>query len=149
RRHIARRAAELPDSIGALALVVDRLASVTDARVPADLLQGALRGLEGLRTAPRPAGWAAAFARLSGSGDAEPRVLSLELAVVFDVPVALDLLRSQAVDRSLPAERRCQAIDALVGRRPPELAPVLLELVGERHVALAAIRGLAHYHHPE
>jgi putative heme-binding domain-containing protein len=77
------------------------------------------------------------------------RESALRLALVFDDPVALNSLRAQAVDRSLTADNRRHAIDALVGRRPPALDSLLLTLVDDPAVRTAALRGLAHYRHPE
>jgi putative membrane-bound dehydrogenase-like protein len=149
RQAIARRVMEQRDSAPGLERLVRQLAQTDDADVQADLLRGTLRGLEGRHTVAAPSQWTTAYARLSQSPRREVREQALLLALVFDDPVALASLRQQAVDGTLPTEQRSRAIDALVGRRPADLATLLLELVDDAGVRLAAVRGLAHYHHAE
>jgi putative heme-binding domain-containing protein len=71
------------------------------------------------------------------------------LALVFDDPVALSSLSHQAIDTALPDAVRQRAIAALIGRRPSDLAPLLLKLVDDPAVCQVALRGLASYNHPQ
>jgi putative heme-binding domain-containing protein len=74
---------------------------------------------------------------------------ALELSLVFDDPAALAELNRQAADTSVPADVRVRAIEALVSRRPKELAPLLLKLADDAATRRAAVRALAEYDHPD
>ena len=115
-----------------------------------DLLRGILRGLEGRRTRRlNPAAGRRATRGCPSPQIVEVREQAVRLALVFDDPVALASLREQAADTGRSADDRNRAIDALVGRRPAELAPLLLTLVDDAVVCQAALRGLAQYNHPD
>lgn len=148
RRHIARRASE-PDVRGTgLSVLVARLgAAAEDVRF--DLLTGILEGVKGMRSVPMPKGWAAVSEALRTSSHDGVAAKAVELALVFDDPAALFALRRIAVDPAAPAESRVRAIDALVGRRPPDLASLLLTLIGDSATRRTAVRALAEYDHPD
>ncbi len=145
RQNMARRIADCPDPSDGLDLLVRQLDKVVEDDVQVDLLQGMLAGLEGRRRVDQPRRWSATYAQLSASTNARVRDEALRLALVFDDPVALTTLRSQAADNSLSSDERNRAIDALAGRRPDQLAPLLLKLVHDPAVCQAALRGLAQY----
>ena len=147
RRHMARRLAEYDSGPQNLEFVARTLESSTD-EVRDDLLEGLLTGLRGRRRAEMPASWPAVYAVLRTSGSASVREQAQRLALIFDDPAALFALRKAAANRSEPAADRRQAIEALVARKPRELAPLLTELLDDPATAGAALRGLAEYDEP-
>lgn len=142
RRHIARRAASLPKATEALRSLV-QLASCSSDEVQQDLLDGMLKGLEGQRRVALPSGWAETYAKLKTSPQPAVRERALQLALVFDDPVALATIRQMAADPTAQVKARTWAIDALVARKAAGLAPLLLTLVRDRATQSAALRGLA------
>jgi len=147
-RHIGRRTASTPDLDAALQTLSVRFAGV-EGEPQAELIAGVIEGLEGRRSVAMPPGWPAAYAELQASSRESVRERSLELALIFDDPRALALLRKRAVDTSQGVELRNRAVEALVAKRPVDLAPLLLELVRDSATRRAAIRGLAEYDHRE
>ncbi len=148
RRHIARRVASLPDPAEGLAELIALLPSGS-AEFRQDLLQGILRGLEGHRTFPMPAGWPESYRSLAEADDAQVGELALRLALLFDDPVALQNLRERAQDTAHSAAERQQAITALVARQAQGLAPLLLDLLQDAATCETALRGLAEFDHTE
>src|SRR5262249_56742419 len=67
----------------AIVLLVDRVAKVDDAAVQLTFLRGIRDALKGNRQVTMPAAWPKAFARLTGSKNAEVRSHALALAVTF------------------------------------------------------------------
>ena len=147
-RHIGRRVASLPDGKLGLDSLVEQLAMLEGA-VQSELLAGVIEGLEGRRTVARPAGWSAGYAKLQASPSETVRERSLQLALIFDDPVALASLRRVATDREAEPAVRNRAIQALVAKKAAEMAPVLLSLMGDASVRRAALRGLAEYEQAE
>jgi putative membrane-bound dehydrogenase-like protein len=148
RKHIARRAASSQHADTALKLLAQQISDTRDAQVQLDLVQGMLLGLEGVRSAPMPSTWPAAYAVLSQTSNVQLRDAATELALVFDDPTALGALWKQAGDVSLPPAMRVRAVEALAKKQPPELAPLLLGLLADPATQGAALRGLAQYDHP-
>lgn len=149
RRHIARRVASLylanvPEALG---LLMPLLAAGDD-EVRDDVLDGIIRGLEGRRSVPMPGKWPDAYVKLKGSANESVREQSLRLAVIFDDPAAFQFLRTRAADTNAPNAARNQAIQALVAKKPVEVSPLLIDLVGDPVTRSAAIRGLAECDHP-
>jgi putative heme-binding domain-containing protein len=149
RQHMARRVASLNDSGVGVHAIVQKLVRLDDAEVQCDLLLGTLKGLEGRRTMSQPDGWSAAFGQLAHSARPDVREATIRLALVFDDPLALQTLSERAADSSLPSAERNQSIEALIGRRPDTLAPLLIKLVDDSAVQQVALRGLAHFNHPD
>jgi putative membrane-bound dehydrogenase-like protein len=147
RRHIARRVAELTENRQGLNSLT-RLLGGTDDDVRTDLLAGLLQGLAGRRSVTIPAGWAEVYSQLSQSRTVPVREQSLELALLFDDPVALATLRSQAVDANAPVATRNRAIQALVNKKHAQDGTLLLKLVKDPATRNAALRGLAEYDPP-
>jgi putative membrane-bound dehydrogenase-like protein len=132
-----------------LALVVKELAAQEDAGRHRAILRGIQEALKGRRRVPMPTEWAAAFAKLSHSKDAEVRRQAMALAVIFGDPKAFAELRRLVSDPSADAHARQEALAALLDARDPELAPVLHQLLGEKPLRSAALRGLASYDDPK
>jgi putative heme-binding domain-containing protein len=142
RRHIARRAAELPESETALKTVVATIGEVPEA-TQIDFVEGMLTGLEGRRSVPMPDGWQRVYGALKRSANVELRERSLELALKFDDPSALQSIRQEAIDLQERPAIRIRAIRALVAKKPADLEELLLGLIRDRVTQSAALRGLA------
>ena len=153
RRHIARRAASLSDISGGasadgLSAVMQTLGDASP-EVQLDLLAGILPGLEGRRSVKMPKAWPAVYAKLKKHPQAQVREQALQLALVFNDPLALRTLSEQAADKTVAAEVRNRAISALVAKKADAGAPLLLALVADPITRSAALRGLAEYDHPD
>jgi putative membrane-bound dehydrogenase-like protein len=145
RRFIARRLVDHAVATkGDLRLLVSGLVEVDDA-ARLDLFQGIQEGLRGAKSMAMPRGWPAIYRRLVQSSSAETREQSLVLALVFGDAQALSELRRRAVTPTAPPAQRVAALDALIDRRVPDLAPVLLDLLADRNLRRTALRGLAAY----
>lgn len=142
RRHIARRAASLAESEQALAWLVQLTGDVDEA-AQQDLLEGMLQGLEGRRSVKMPQGWPEVYRKLKASADGELREQALELALVFDDPVALEAMRHEARDTQESPRHRNRAIHALVAKKSAGLGAMLLDLILDPVTQSAALRGLA------
>jgi len=153
RHFMARRLVladdELPSNrdktVLGLNLLFQLLVKVDNASIQNDVLEGihdALRGRKGLSA---PSVWSEVFVKLTKSSDAKVREQTILLALLFDDPRAIALLKSTATNTSAPVEDRRGAVAALVEKRVPGLAPLLQSLVSDRAVRGAALRGLASY----
>ncbi len=148
RRHIARRAAEHANSEQGLTLLAGLLGSDDDAQRQLDLLAGIQEGLAGRRSVSMPRTWPDAYAKLSRSPSEVVRERALQSALVFDDAVALQALRRQAARKTASAAARNRAVTALVAKKPDNLAPLLLTLIGDPATRSTALRGIAEYDHP-
>jgi len=148
REHIARRAASSKESTECLTDLIQVMQRSDDSVLHRDVLRGTLTGLEGRRNVSMPAGWSEAWGRLKTSKLIEVRQLSLELALIFNDPSAVDLLRKQAEDTQNTDPERNRAVQALVNKKFPQTAELLLKLLADPVVSHAAIRGLAEFDHP-
>ena len=149
REHIARRAASSKESTECLIDLIQVMQSSDDSVFHRDVLRGTLTGLEGRRNVAMPAGWSEAWGRLKTSTLIEVRQLSLELALIFNDPSAVDLLRKQAEETQNTDQERNRAVQALVNKKFPQTAELLLKLLADPVVSHAAIRGLAEFDHPK
>lgn len=151
RRHIARRVAEEAADAAALEPLIRLVAANEDPAVAGDLLDGLLAGLAslGLRNPGLPPSWPSTYAKLAGISDPNLGDKARRLALVFDDPRALTELRQLAAGTAIGAEQRRQALDALVAKKPADLAPFLITLLPDPAVAGTAARGLAAFDHPE
>lgn len=149
RRHIARRAVTFEPAAESRERLSALLAALPSGAPRRELLTGMLQGLEGLRTVPMPGSWSRTYDALHRDGDAAVREAALQLALIFDDPLALASLREAAADASRPPAERIRAVNALVARQPPDLSSLLLSLVKDAAVRSAAVRGLAAYRDPD
>ena len=133
--HIARRVA---DSGNAEALE----AAVKLAHLPS-AIDGLLAGFEGRRQVAMPKSWPAAYAKLGSENERAVR-----LALIFDDPAALRDLRELAANADAKPDSRVRAIEALTRKKPPNLAPLLLDLIEDKATRRTAVRALANYDHP-
>ena len=143
-RHVGRRVASFRDVKLGVDAALSTLAEMEE-NFQSELLAGVLEGLEGRRTVAMPDAWPAVYSKLQAASSEAVRERSLQLALIFDDPVALANLRHVAVDTNVAVEVRIRAIQALVAKKVADLAPVLLRLIGEPTVRRAALRGLAEY----
>src|SRR5205823_6276049 len=111
------------------------------------LLKGAREGIRGRKSMRMPDGWPAVYARLSKSDDRTVRDLVTVLALIFGDPRALADLRKLAQNAAAPAAERVAALEALIEKRVPDLAPVLHEQLTDTATRRTAIRGLAAFPH--
>jgi putative membrane-bound dehydrogenase-like protein len=149
RRHIGRRAASIIKRNDVALATLTRLLATSDDPVRQDVLGGIIQGLEGRRSVPMPANWTAAYAKMKASPVESVREQSLELAVIFDDPAAFQFLKIEAANKKADAAVRNRAIRSLVAKQAGQVAPLLIELVGDPVTRDAAIRGLAECNHPQ
>jgi putative heme-binding domain-containing protein len=145
RRFIARRAAEdaaAQGDRGDLQPLSIVLAKASDP-VRLDLLTGAREGLRGRKSMKMPKDWPALYPRLARSDTPAIREHAVAIALIFGDPQALAELRKMARNRSAPASTRLAALEALIQKPAPDLAPLLRELLDDRALRRAALRGLA------
>jgi putative heme-binding domain-containing protein len=144
RQHIARRVSELNPNTSGLERLTALLGQPdTAVSTVEDILQGILTGLEGQRTVARPQGWSVAYQRCMELEHSSIRDQAVRLALIFDDPEALALLRAQALDERLPAVDRTRAIEALVTKQVAGFESQLLGLLNSPPVRASALRGLA------
>ncbi len=134
--------AETSDDSGPAGLV-GLLAEVDDAQFQLDLLKGMLDGLRGRKQVKMPPRWPAVYAKLGKSPNAEVRRQAMLLALKFNDPQALASLRKTVTNAAAPPRERLAALEALVEKRAPGLAPLLHGLLDDGPLRSAALKGLA------
>lgn len=143
RQYIARRAVDdavvKKSELGALVAALD----TSNEDVQIDLLQGAREGLRGRKSMKMPNGWPNVYARMSRSENATLRGHAVVIALIFDDPQALADLRKIAARTTASAVERQSALEALIEKRSPDLAPVLHQMLSDQVVRRTALRGLA------
>jgi putative membrane-bound dehydrogenase-like protein len=147
RENIARSVLIRPgaDSANELGRIVKTLVASGDDRLRLDILRGIHEALSDRREMAPPAGWTDTYPKLVASQSAEVRDLTERLALLFGDKRALETVRGRLSDPKAPAEARRAALERLVTRKTPGLAPVLRELLADPAVRGAALRGLAAY----
>jgi putative heme-binding domain-containing protein len=141
REFMARRLAD-PNRLVAL------LAKESDPLVHRDVLRGLRSVYEGWRQAPLPAGWAAAYEKLTHSPNAEVRRQTLALAVLFGDQKALLSLRKTLADPKAGLDARRQALSTLLEKKDVQLPPLLFAVLDDRDLRGHAVRALAAYQEP-
>ncbi len=134
--------AQTADDSG-IAGLVRLLGEVDDSQFQLDLLRGMLDGLRGRKQVEMPSRWPPIYAKLSASSHAEVRRQVLLLALQFDDPQALETLRATVATAGTPGFERVAALEALVQKRAPGLAPLLIRLLDDGSLRSAALKGLA------
>ncbi len=129
----------------AMEQVVRVLGETTDTGRQNAVLGGVNEALKGRRRVEMPAAWPAVFAKLSSSKDAEVRSQATALAVTFGDPVAMAKLRNVLTEKDAALPARQSALAVLLGAGEKNLAPVLQDLVADKALRGAAIRGLADF----
>lgn len=131
-----------------LPALVEVLGTSEDPQFHLDILKGMAEGLKGRRSVPMPAGWEAAATRLARSPNPQVRELIQSLSVTFGSSGALDRFRRTLQDAQADPKTRSAALEALLGARTPDLAPILQSLLADPALRAAALRALAAYDHP-
>ncbi len=146
--YMARRVGAIgtPEAIDTL---VKSLGEATGVEQQLAYLRGLQDGLRGKRQAAMPKDWPAAFGKLHASPNAEVRSEALVLAVTFGDERAFAELRGVVADPGAATPMRQQALAALLGARDKQLAGILQQLLGDRTLRPAAVRGLAAFDDPK
>lgn len=145
---MARRVGAI-GTLEAFNLLVKSLSEAKSVEHQLAYLAGLQDGLKGKRRADMPAGWAAAFAKLSGSDNAQVRSQALALAVTFGDETAFTSLRGTLTDNKAALPLRQAALASLLDARDKQLPVILQQLVGEPALRSAAVRGLAAFDDPK
>ena len=147
-QNIARRTAALE---GGVPHLLQALASEKTSSGALSLLNAALEGWRGRDGSPAPEGWDAAYANLDNlllrSADAKPLATEIRdrresLAVAFGDRRAFPRLRQLLRDPQAPAERRQRALQTLIQGQDREAPALLIALLADPTMRLAAIRAL-------
>jgi putative membrane-bound dehydrogenase-like protein len=151
REFFSRRIASLPakeadDPTPGLHPLLDLLGRVSDPGLQHDVIAGILKALEGRRQEPMSKEWPDANARLAKSKSAEIREDALLLGAVFEDAEAMESLRKIVTDPSAVQVIRERALQTLVFKQKPELLPLLQDLLNDKLLRGAAVRGLAAFH---
>ncbi|RIK81212.1 MAG: dehydrogenase, partial [Planctomycetota bacterium] len=144
RTYMIRRIASI-DAPSALFALVARLGDSNDAAEQLEIIAGMRQSLQGQRRVTPPENWPAAFAKVKASEHGELRREAIALGVTFGDEAALDSLRQTVESAEAEPQARRQALDALLRVKDPQLAPVLVRLLGDPAIRHAALGGLALY----
>ncbi len=149
-QNIARRVADMGNDAGLASL----LKAISQEKTGAGLMylaKAALDGLRGRTGVTAPAAWQSAYANfdevISRRPDAKDRAgelrdLRTALAVAFGDQRVFPQLREQLKDTKQPVERRQTALQTLVAGKDPELTPLLIQLLDDPALRLAALKAL-------
>ncbi|TVP96211.1 MAG: dehydrogenase [Planctomycetaceae bacterium] len=130
---------------------VERLLSIAlrgETAHPDQVIVGMGHALRGWRSAPQPTSWNAVAGKFPPGKSTELDRALRELSVVFGDGRAIEELQAIATDGKADPTARRQALEAILLGRPPEFAPTLQRLAGDRAVMVEALRGLAAYDDP-
>lgn len=128
--------------------IVELIGQIDDPAFQGDLLKGMHDGLAGQKNVPPPKGWAEVARKLNRSPSARVREETRALSLIFGDASALDSLRKTMMDQDLPLKERKKALQVLVERQAPGLAPSLQQLLTDKEIRVDALRGLAAYDDP-
>ncbi len=151
REFLVRRVAAIgtPEAMG---MVIARLGKAeSDPAEQRLILRNLVLGLKGRQRVDKPAGWDAVVEKehLLDSRDAELRSLAFTAGVIFGDARAFKQLRTDLASSKTSLEVRQAALQALLDAHDPDLAPVLEQLLGEKVLRGAALKGLASYDDPK
>jgi putative membrane-bound dehydrogenase-like protein len=138
----ARRVGTLKNG-DAIELLIAQLGKLDDPVRQLAVLEGVRLSLAGRRRVDMPPSWNAVAARLATSDNPAIREHAESLAVTFGDPAALARVRGVAADRAAAVDARTAAIDTLLAVKDAELPKLLLDLLGDPPLRLAALKGLA------
>jgi putative membrane-bound dehydrogenase-like protein len=111
----------------------------------ADWLQGLREGLRGTKKLAVPSTWKLAYDQLSKLADERMEEHLIALGLQFGDEQIITDLRTQVRDRAGDSNRRRRALNVLVERQVPGLAPVLIEQLDDAPLREIALRGLVSY----
>ena len=130
------------EALAPLTQLTELIAVTPDTEVRLDILRGLSAALQGQRSVPMPAGWAAVEETLSTSDNTEVRALAQSLGLTFGSQKAMAALRGIAADAKAPAELRRSAIESLLRVHDTSLAPLLQSQLNDPAVRGVSLRGL-------
>jgi putative membrane-bound dehydrogenase-like protein len=113
------------------------------------VLRAIREGLKGRRLVEMPEDWPALSSKLGASKDAEVRREATAVGVIFGDPKAFAELHLVLTSRMADMARRQAAVAALLDAHDKDLAPVLQQLLSDKALRGAALRGLAFYDDPK
>lgn len=119
------------------------------AEAAADLLAGLQQRLRGHRGLQAPAAWPKLAERLEHSPSERARELAVAVSHIWGDRKATARLVAWCQDPSQPAERRRDALAALVDQRSPELTALAAKLLDDAALRPQAIVALAAADHPD
>ena len=128
-----------------LTQLTELIAVTPDTEVRLDILRGLSAALQGQRSVPMPAGWAAVEETLSTTDNTEVRALAQSLGLTFGSQKAMAALRGIAADAKAPAELRRSSIESLLRVHDASLAPLLQSQLNDPTVRGVSLRGLGGY----
>jgi putative membrane-bound dehydrogenase-like protein len=147
--HIARRVASSKKASDAMPRLIESLMLRKEPEFQWSIVDGILRGLEGIRSMKMPPNWARAFELLQSSSNADLRQSTMALALIFDDPNAIARLKQQAENADLPTSAREQALQSLIAKKAHATPDLLIGSLQSTPLRRLSIRGLAEFDHPE
>ena len=141
-RYIYRRAAADPETRNDLLVTLGAVPNEDTQKLILDELTAALRSQGRLAM---PAQWPSVYTKLAASSDPWIRERAQWITVKFGDASIFPTLRRIATDKAARLESRRSALQALLAGKDAQLTPVLLELLRDKDMRGAALRGLAGY----
>jgi putative membrane-bound dehydrogenase-like protein len=136
REFVARR-------LGPTRETVKLIASANSIDARRDVVRGLTANVEGLKRVPLPEGWGEVSRSLLGTGDAYLEDATLALSLQFGESKAVEVLRTRAESKDLPAARRAAAIRTLALLKDRGMVPVFVGLLSDPTVGAAALAALS------
>jgi putative membrane-bound dehydrogenase-like protein len=149
RENLARRITLLPSKDNGLESLIALLDEIANAAAQRDILRGIQEALKGRRQFPMPRGWQTTHAKLTQSSADDVRERAQALAILFGDKRALEALRLLVADSKATVDGRRTALQTLVTNQPPELVPMLQELLDDQAMRTSALQALAAYADPK
>jgi putative heme-binding domain-containing protein len=107
-----------------------------------DVARGVFASLDGQRGVKQPASWSKAYPLLMSHADKQVREIGIKMALLFGDEQATKGLLALTLDAQKPTHLRTEAVVALAQSKAPTLSPVLLRLLDDPKVRIAAIQSL-------
>ncbi|HWL07025.1 MAG TPA: PVC-type heme-binding CxxCH protein [Planctomicrobium sp.] len=146
---IARRiTVELDRNPSAFQLLMGLLES-DECRFPEHIISGVFQALNGWQKANAPMNWASIAEKYSRSKSEQTRNQIQSLSVIFGDGQAMEEVRKNVTNGTLPPTVRQAALRSLLIGRPENYVPTLIQLLSDKSMATEALRGLAQYDAPE
>jgi putative membrane-bound dehydrogenase-like protein len=145
---MVRRIAAM-DKPHALEQLVTTLGVTSDVTRQKLILSGITRSLKGRRNVAPPANWPTIQNILLNNADAALVQETLQLGVIFADERSIQELIRQVGEGAFTAQQRSASLQSLLGSRHPAVGKLLLQLLNDRNLRIAAIRGLATFDQKE
>lgn len=136
------------DEQQSLAVLVETIKTTEPPKIRLALMRGMLRGLEGRRNVPTPAGWPELNEKLSLSNDETIRDLATQLSQIFGDPAAIKRSLAVLKNSDSPTRAKRQALQSLLAMRSDEVSTLLESLLEDPDLQTDAIRGYAVIENP-